>query len=93
MFKVGDRVKMISSYSGVSSGELGEIQRISGTGLGLCDLYVRWDSHNGIRHDNDGLCEKGHGWMVSYEDVELIETPEDLGEILIPEIDIISLFA
>lgn len=93
MFKVGDRVKMIKDYSGVSSGELGVIQHIHGNGRGLCDLYVRWDTYYGVRHDNDGLCEKGHGWMVGYEDVELIETPEDLGEILIPEIDIISLFA
>lgn len=93
MFKVGDRVKMISSYSGVSSGELGVIQHIYGDGLGLCDLVVRWDTYRKTRHDNDGLCERGHGWMVGCKDVELIETPEDLGEILIPEIDIISLFA
>ena len=91
MFKVGDRVKCIVNYSGVKYGELGVIQEVRQF-LDGCDLDVRWDTYDHRRHDNCGLCERGHGWMVSPCDVELVCEVVDLGELSDASPDISSLF-
>lgn len=92
MFKVGDRVRCIHGYSGVRKWELGVVQRITGGGSGFCDISVKWDEFNSYRHNNDGLCERGHGWMVSASDLELVYEVIDLGNLPAPD-DVSELFA
>lgn len=90
-FKIGDRVVLAKSYTGVSTGEKGTIQHICGNGRNMCDIYVRWDSYNSIRHNNEGRCEAGHGWRVSYWDIEP-ERVGDLGDLPEPSSNVLDLF-
>lgn len=92
MFHVGDRVKCVRGFLGVHKEELGTIQNIRGDGSGICDISVRWDEYSTHRHDNDGLCENGHGWMVSARDLELVYCVNDLGELSVSPDDILNLF-
>lgn len=74
--RVGQRVEFISRYNGhpVSYGETGTIRDISLRAEP--PIGVEWDGYNPERHNLAHCptysCEKGHGWYVYADEIEII---------------------
>lgn len=93
MFYVGDRVVCVKNYICVSRGEHGTV---IGATAGSNHFHIRWDKFRSGRHDNGGLCERGHGWIVLVDDIVLESEwsyqVEDFGDIQNSASDITELF-
>lgn len=84
-FRVGDKVRCVSSYGGgVRVGEVGVVVRVRPD-----RLSVRWDNYSDDRHSCGGLCEAGHGWNIPNGFVEHEYSIVDLGEL--PILDVTSI--
>ena len=80
--KEGDRVRIATDDSRIGrvlNTDVGTVQYRSSSG----NCYVRWDRYDEGRHNNNGRCEKGHGWMLHEVELELLE-PNDLGDFSAP---------
>lgn len=76
-YNIGDRVKCIAEYPGLSIGDLGTYL---GENKGWGDASIRWDKRDDAKHDCNGLCEYGHGWFVPFNKIAQ-DRPIDLGEL------------
>lgn len=82
---VGDRVVCTRPYQGgVEPGEAGIV-----IGIQYDLVYIRWDEYSSIRHNCDGLCERGHGWNVPLNRIKPERCDVDFGEL--PILDIMEL--
>ena len=86
-FAVGDRVICIRPEWGVQVGEVGTVVK-AWSGNSLTDTGVRWDNYDDIRHDCDGLCDRGHGLWFYPSKMERLDVAEneDLGDICFDEL-------
>jgi hypothetical protein len=80
-FKKGDRVRLIKRYQTLIKHspcplEVGDEGVVVKARYGK-DMWisVRWDRRNEHMHDCDGECDRGHGWNLSPEIVELVDKP------------------
>lgn len=88
MFEIGDRVRSI-----VDKPSGNECLEVDSTGtivyiLGGNILHVRWDldePNPSYFHTCDGKCERGYGWNVWVDEVQLIDDLPDI-EISVDEL-------
>lgn len=73
VLNVGDRVIATEGLGGglslVKPNETGTILKLDRDDR----ARVRWDTWNRFKHSCKGLCEDGHGWVVSTRFLELLE--------------------
>lgn len=76
-YSIGDRVRCIAEYPGLSIGDLGTYLSKN---EGWDAASIRWDKYDKYKHNCSGLCENGHGWFTPFDRITL-DQPVDLGEL------------
>lgn len=81
-FKVGDRVKCIAEQDGNEAivGQKGTVRYVGDFGI----ISVEFDNYvYGHSLQNPYRCERGHGWNIDADKLELIPKPEHALKIII----------
>lgn len=63
-FEIGDRVKCIEDYAGISKGDLGFVKQFHITPSGEEWLGIEWDKVVSGGHGCDGTCDSKRGYRL-----------------------------